>query len=425
MKKAAIPENELQRLSALLNYKVLDTAPELEYDDITLLASQICQTPIALVSLIDSDRQWFKSRQGLDAPETPRDVSFCGHAIHGKDVFEIPDAFQDPRFADNPLVTGAPVVRFYAGAPLVTPEGFAVGTLCVIDHQPKKLEANQIKALQCLARSVVAHLELRKLNRKLKTSLDEIQSFTIQFQKQQGMIVNAAKMASLGEIASGIAHEVNNPLAIIGGKVHTMKSKIKKIPDAAKAILSDLDSIEKTVERIAVIVRGLRTFASETTNQSFDTHDIEKIVQDVVSIMGQKIADAGIEFKVSVPPKLSAYCRSNEVSQALMNLTGNAFDAVFAQAIRIIEVSADSQGDRTIIRVRDNGPGIPQDVRDKIMLPFFTTKEVGKGTGLGLSTAKGLIEAQHGRLYLDESETMTCFVVELPAKAPSTIQRSA
>ena len=152
MKKPAIPANEKQRQAALESYAILDSSPEMAYDDIATLASMICGTPIALVTLIDNDRQWFKANVGLDAAETSRDISFCGHAIHDVKVFEVDDARLDERFADNPLVQEGPKIRFYAGAPLIDRQGFALGTLCVIDKEPKKLSADQIKALEALAR---------------------------------------------------------------------------------------------------------------------------------------------------------------------------------------------------------------------------------------------------------------------------------
>ena len=155
-------------MAVLRDYQILDTPPEEAYDDITLLASQICGTPIALVSLVDDERQWFKSRVGFDTIQTPRDLSFCAHAIlHADEVMEVRDAREDPRFVDNNLVTEDPRIRFYAGAPLRSREGLAMGSLCVIDRVPRELTPAQRVALTALSRGVVAHLELRRQSRDL------------------------------------------------------------------------------------------------------------------------------------------------------------------------------------------------------------------------------------------------------------------
>ena len=162
MTPALLPQNESERLAALQRYEILDTGPEQKFDDLTLLASHICDAPIALISLVDAERQWFKSRVGLTTSQTKRSISFCGHAILEDDVMVVPDAAADARFADSPLVTGEPNVRFYAGAPLLTPGGHALGTLCVLDRVPRELTAAQLEALRALARQVVAQLELRR-----------------------------------------------------------------------------------------------------------------------------------------------------------------------------------------------------------------------------------------------------------------------
>ena len=160
--KAPLPTDENQRLKVLLEYAVLDTAPEVEFDDLTELAAEICETPIALVTFVDATRQWFKSKVGVTIGQTPRDLAFCAHALASHDLLHVPDALNDARFADNPLVQAEPNIRFYAGAPLVTPAGFTLGTLCVIDRVPRRLTEKQQRALRVLSRRVMTELELRR-----------------------------------------------------------------------------------------------------------------------------------------------------------------------------------------------------------------------------------------------------------------------
>lgn len=161
-RKAPVPANEAERLHALRLYQVLDTASEQAFDDLTQLAATICEVPIALISLVDEHRQWFKARVGLDAAETDRDVAFCAHAILGDEMMVVEDATLDPRFADNPLVRGELGIRFYAGAPLTVAAGLAVGTVCVVDRKPRVLSAQQLAALDIIRRTVVHLLELRR-----------------------------------------------------------------------------------------------------------------------------------------------------------------------------------------------------------------------------------------------------------------------
>ncbi len=176
------PQAEKQRLKVLWQYDVLDTVPEEVFDDLTELAARICEAPIALISLVDEDRQWFKSKVGVTIKETSRDVSFCAHAIHHEGLFIVPDATRDKRFAHNPLVLSEPKIRFYAGAPLVTPDGHALGTLCILDKVPRELRPEQQQALRVLARHVMTQLELRRhagelseAHKAREASMDELE----------------------------------------------------------------------------------------------------------------------------------------------------------------------------------------------------------------------------------------------------------
>jgi PAS domain S-box-containing protein len=173
--RTPIPNNEAQRLAALKRYQILDTPPEQDFDELAMLGAQICGTPAALVSLVDFDRQWFKAKVGLEATQTARDIGFCAYAVCSKELMVVPDATRDERFASSPLVTAEPRIRFYAGAPLLTSDGYALGTLCVIDRVPRELSPSQVDALRVLARQVVSQMELRRTRVGLEESLGRAQ----------------------------------------------------------------------------------------------------------------------------------------------------------------------------------------------------------------------------------------------------------
>lgn len=178
MSAAPFPPDEPARLDALARYRVMDTGAEQSFDDIAKLAGFICKTPIAVLTLIDSDRQWFKARLGIDVSETPRDQAFCAHTILSNDVMVVEDATKDVRFLDNPFVTGEAHVRFYAGAPLITSDNFKLGSLCVIDHEPRKLSAGEKTALEALSRLVMTGLELSRSSYELAKALDEVKALS-------------------------------------------------------------------------------------------------------------------------------------------------------------------------------------------------------------------------------------------------------
>ena len=239
--KAPLPDNETQRIESLLEYKILDTRSEAAFDDLTRLASYICGTPIALISLVDTNRQWFKSKVGLDALETPRDVAFCAHAIMQPEVFVVPDATEDERFATNPLVTSDPNVRFYAGVPLINSEGYALGTLCIVDHVPRDLSPEQIEALRILGRQVIKQLEMRRNLANLVLASDtrkQAQKGRKQFFKR---VAGGFGLASAILVLIGVISYQNTRILIdTKNQVQRTQEKINKLEE----LLSDMKDAE-------------------------------------------------------------------------------------------------------------------------------------------------------------------------------------
>ncbi len=226
------PPEEVQRLATLYDLGILDTPQEKDYDDIVTLASGVCGVPVSLVSLVDADRQWYKAKVGTDVTETPRDLSFCSHAILGRDLLLVPDARRDPRFADHPDVVADPGVRFYAGAPLVTSDGYALGTLCVVDGRPRQLTVEQLRALRALARQVTAQLELRRYAGVLARTTARLHALE----------------RRTDDRAALVGAELRAPLRDLGGYLDRLGSTGVHDPDAA----ADLG------RAAAAHVRGLR-----------------------------------------------------------------------------------------------------------------------------------------------------------------------
>lgn len=245
-------------------------------------------------------------------------------------------------------------------------------------------------------------------------NMSELKKTQKELQITQQKAVEGAKMASLGVMSAGIAHEINNPLAIINSKATTLMRLIKRDQIEKNKLKELVSSIISTSDRIAKIIWGLKAFSRSGENDDFETTNLNKIFEDATSLCIEKFKLANVNLTINCQPEIYINCQSVKISQVILNILNNSYDAIENLEDKWININVSIQNTTTVIKMKDSGSGIPSEVVDKLMTPFFTTKEVGKGTGLGLSISKGIIEDHKGKFYFDSSEKNTCFVIELP-----------
>lgn len=229
-------------------------------------------------------------------------------------------------------------------------------------------------------------------------------------------LVFSSKMASLGEMAGGVAHEINNPLAILFGKIHSITNSLQNFEANKKKVFDDIEKLKITTERIANIVKGLRVFSRSADRDPFDHTDIYKVVFDTAALCFEKFKNAGVDINFKNVQRQKIFCQETQISQVLLNLLNNSFDAIKDLKEKWIKIETCVMQDTLQIYVTDSGNGISHEVSKRIMEPFFTTKEPGQGTGLGLSISKGIIDSHEGKIYYDQNSKNTRFVIELPLK---------
>ncbi len=371
-------DDEARRLAELHEYDILDSVSEEAFDAITYLASQICDVPIALISIVDKDRQWFKSRVGLEASETHRDLAFCAHAIHDPlAMMVVPDATADDRFAGNPLVTDDPSIRFYAGAPLRTRTGNALGTLCVIDRKPRSLTPEQERALRALSLQVMALLDLRRTVAELEEKRRALEEATRQRDSLMAMV----------------SHEIRMPLSVVIGYIELLRTSEDLEAPTRNEMLDvtarQAGDVLGLIEDLLVVSRG------DTDSLKVDSiHvDLDRAVAQVLEGLDDEQRRLW-EVRTSGASALGDPAR---VRQVVRNLVVNAHRYGGPR----VEVATTTDGTTSHVLVSDDGDGVPVEDRDRIFEPFTRSersREAVGSIGLGLSIARMLAERMGGSL---------------------------
>ena len=438
MTPAPLPPDEPARLAALKRYSVLDTAAEKSFDDIVNLAAHICGTPISLMTLVDNKRQWFKARTGMEASETPRDSAFCAHALARRDApLIVHNAVADPRFAGNPLVTGNPHIRFYAGAPLVTPDGHTLGTLCVIDTQPRSLSEPQINALRALAREAIAQLEMRRYAQELETRIAELKATQEELSRSQQAAEAArqaaeAATAAKSQFVANMSHEIRTPLNAVIGYAQLLLSDAQTAR-LAPEIVDYLHNIERGGKTVSDIINNLLQLSK------LEAGKIERFEEDVpLRAFFQELYELhlgdgskrGVLWRFEPGAGLDSVVRMDrtKVAQIVLNLSGNALK--FTPNGKSVVLAASYVNGELAIEVRDQGIGIAPERQAAVFQPFeqaeMNTDRTYGGTGLGLTIVRSLAELLGGAVSLESTLGVgSIFRVRLPVAQAATLQHAA
>ncbi len=411
MKAAPLHPQEDARLEALDTLEILDTTPEAGFDDLTRLASQLCGTPIALVSLVDHYRQWFKSRIGLEAPETPRDFAFCAHAILGEELFVVEDSHDDERFHDNPLVTGGPHVRFYAGIPIKGASGLNMGTLCVIDHQPRHLTPQQQEALVVLGKQVEAQLLLRLRVRELERREAELRS-------QRDTLASVQRQKD--HLMQRVMRDFKAPLSsILTNAAFTLYGP--HLPDevlrATRDIRDAADGLQRTVHNLLDANSDEASFSFKPAQ-----FDVSLLLSEVVRDFQQRLVGSPRRFTQNmklVEPLLTG--DRELLRRTLINLLDNSFQYTALGSSRVTLEASNPEPGLLELRVRDEGPAIPPAARAHLFdahLPEHapTTGRAEGGNRLALAFCRRAVQAHGGWLWVEDNHPKgVAFCMRLPS----------
>lgn len=397
MRPAPLHSRETERLFSLRSFEILDTEGESAYDEITRLASEIAETEIALVSLVDEDRQWFKSKHGLDADETHRDLAFCAHAIlTPEEPFVIEDATRDPRFHDNPLVNGGPAIRFYAGIPLRSPvDRMPLGTLCAISPRVMALSTQKIEQLKVLARQVERLLSLRRANMQLRAN-----AVTVNAARESAEKANEAKTRLLATIS----HDMRTPLNGLLGTLNMLEELLVAEDQLELAITAE--SCAQVLLQLVNDTLELSKIESGTIELESDPFSPERIILETAAVVRATLSSKPVEVRTEIDTSTREYLKGDALrcQQIILNLMSNA--AKFTTHGEIVVSSRDVNGIWEI-SVSDTGPGIPEKDLKKIFEPYIQSqsglRSRAGGAGLGLNICKRLCEMLGGGISVEST----------------------
>lgn len=375
------PVDEEQRLAAVRSYNLLDTLPEKDFDNITALTANICDVPISLVTLLDADRNFLKSYYGLNFNESPRDTSFCGHAIlEESNIFIVEDARKDPRFMDNPLVKDMNAV-FYAGVRLINSDGYPLGTLCVFDTKPRTLSKSQKSALISMAYQVVNLFEARKRNRTLLAVQQELKE----------------KNEELKNFAGIVSHDMKMPLANMIITSDMLRSKYGHHLD--KQGKEYLDYIKQSSFTLSEYITGLLEHyeSDKTASLTDEVFDSNSLLEEIIELL-----NINIDCEINLPEEnIEMQANRAALEQIILNLVGNSLKYNDKEKIKI-DIHCTEKSGFYHFSISDNGMGIPKNKRSHIFDLFVTTGKLDrngkKGNGIGLSTVKKLVTKLGGEI---------------------------
>ncbi|GAB4018896.1 GAF domain-containing hybrid sensor histidine kinase/response regulator [Spirosoma koreense] len=397
---APIPANEHERLESLSQYELLDTPQEVEYDRVSHIASQLCGTPIAMVSLIDQQRQWVKSYYGLAVESIPREVSLCAHTINFNHPLIIEDTTQDDRFWDNPAVTGQPYIIFYAGVPLISSDGFAIGSICVIDHQPRQLNRSQQITLQALADQVVLLMELRRTNNKLLRARAQAEELARQ----------------KAHLLATMSHEIRTPLHALEGYTQLLLDQQPRSDQQPN--LNRLQIIGRTLVSLVNNILDYSKLQAGKVELEAIPFSLQDLIQQAVDIQIWQAHQKNLQLTVQIDEKLPRRLQGDatRLLQVLLNLISNGlkFTSQGEVGVRVQVVSEAASAVTFQVDVTDTGIGIPQTslallFNEYTQVSASTTRLYG-GSGLGLAITRQLLDLMGGQLEVQSQEGQgSCF----------------